>query len=193
MQSDYSADYATPALCYAANGNAEAFAAALSVRHACVRSAAPTASELEAILSTFGPGDAETARRLINMAYALCATLPGAANLCYPADAGPLLQRLYGRTENLRELCEILTQLESLRATSDAFPGGSFHLVKACDGILHYTRTGPTETADAIFNRTAHIHVEPIGQKVTEINPFGFTVTVREAGHSPNHSYYNIV
>ena len=48
------------------------------------------------------------------------------------------------------------------------------------------------ETAEIIVNRTEHIIVEPLASgKHTEVNPMGFTIVVEEAGHNPNHSYYD--
>jgi hypothetical protein len=198
MEPAFAVDYLSPAMRYAADGRAEEAARAFSDVHAWPRGAAPAAPELEQVLrsaaDTHGAfADPPLARRLVNMAYALAATLPGPAALAFPRDPGPLLAHLYRTASDRAELFEILSQLEGLRATCDAFPAGGFHLVKACDGVLHFERLGPTETADAIFNRTERVLVEAVGEKMTEVNPFGFTITVRQAGHSPDHSYYDIV
>ncbi len=191
-------DYLTPALRYAADGCAEEAARAFSDLHSSPRGPAPAADELEQVLS--GAADRhgsfaapDTARRLVNMAYALAATLPGAAALAFPSAPGPLAARLYRSPQALDELSEILSQLEGLRATCDAFPAGAFHLVKACGGLLHFERLGAAEIADAIFNRSALPRIEPVGEKMTEVNPFGFTITVRQAGHNPDHSYYDVL
>jgi hypothetical protein len=201
MSSACVSDYLTPAMRYAADGMAEEAARAFYAPMPWGRAAAPTAQELEQILyaagdvrGSFSAGLGEdTARRLVHMAYALAATLPGTPLLCFPAAPGPLMQRLYRSREALHELEEILSQLEALRLTCSVFPQGSFRLTKACGGVLHFQRISETETLDAVFNRTGHLFVESIGEKSTEINAFGFTITVQDNGHSPDHSYYDIV
>ena len=67
-------------------------------------------------------------------------------------------------------------------------------MLRAEGGILHYQRTGRYEVAEIIANRTDHLIVEQLASgKFTEVNPMGFTITVEERGHNPNHSYYDYI
>ena len=48
--------------------------------------------------------------------------------------------------------------------------------------------------AEIIANRTDHLIVEQLASgKFTKVNPMGFTITVEERGHNPNHSYYDYI
>ena len=86
----------------------------------------------------------------------------------------------------------MLAQLAQLRHSCEAFRTGALRVLRAEGGILHYQRIGEAETAEIIVNRTEHIIVEPLASgKHTEVNPMGFTIVVEEAGHNPNHSYYD--
>ena len=158
------------------------------------REAAPSAADLEAVLGAC-PAGPDTARRLVHMTYALAAALPlppEALHLAWPAQAGPLLAGLYPDRPTLEPLLAVLDQLEGLRQSCDAFPAGIFRLVKAEGALLHFVRTGPTELVNVICNRGEHMLVAPIGEKSTAVNPFGFTITVEEHGHNPDHSYYDV-
>ena len=65
-------------------------------------------------------------------------------------------------------------------------------MLRAEGGILHFQRIGEYEVAEIIANRTDHMIVEQLSSgKFTEVNPMGFTITVEEIGHNPNHSYYD--
>lgn len=188
------------AMAYMTGQPAEQAFAVASLEAGWPREAAPSAADLEAVLRTVcgetgSFDDPDTARRLVNLTYALAAMLPlepDAVRLTWPAHAGPLLARLYPDRSALEPLLAVLDQLEGLRRSCDAFPAGSFQLVKAEADLLHFTRTGPTELVNVICNRGGHMLVAAIGEKSTAVNAFGFTITVEEHGHNRDHSYYNV-
>ena len=65
-------------------------------------------------------------------------------------------------------------------------------MLRAEGGVLHFQRIGESETAEIIANRTEQPIIERLASgKYTEVNPMGFTITVEEVGHNPNHSYYD--
>ena len=53
-------------------------------------------------------------------------------------------------------------------------------MTRADGGLLQYRRTGPTETAEIIINRTPRLMATRALGKVTEVDPFGFTVVVED-------------
>lgn len=133
----------------------------------------------------------------LKMAYAMIYTLPGIPCVYYGDEIGmqgyrdPFNRGYFDWASTEERLRPVLAQLAELRKSCDAFFDGTFQLVKASGGVLHYRRVGRTETAEIVVNRTEHYLVEPIGTKATEVNPMGFTILVEENGHNPNHSYYD--
>lgn len=135
--------------------------------------------------------------QLMKLAHAMLYTLPGVPCVYYGDEVGmqgyrdPFNRGYYPWESAENRLRPILPQLAQLRRSCDAFDGGTFRVVKASGGVLHYQRIGKTETADIIINRTEHYLVEPVGLKNTEVNPMGFTILVEEHGHNPDHSYFD--
>ena len=134
----------------------------------------------------------------LKMAYAIIYTLPGVPCLYYGDEIGmqgyrdPFNRGYYCWDSHEKRLRPVLAQLAQLRHTCEAFHSGALRVLRADGGVLHYQRIGLVETAEIIVNRTEHIIVEPLASgKHTEVNPMGFTIVVEEAGHNPNHSYYD--
>ena len=133
----------------------------------------------------------------LKMAYAMAYTLPGVPCVYYGDEIGmqgyrdPFNRGYFNWNSVEDRLRPVLTQLAALRKSCDAFVDGEFRLVKAKDGVLHYQRVGKTETAEIIINRTERYLIEPVGRKVTEVNPMGFTILVEENGHNQDHSYFD--
>jgi hypothetical protein len=164
----------------------------------------PAAGALEALLaartaaarengSPPGPETPETRARSVNLLYALAAVLPGTPRLAWPREAaGPLLAQLYPDRAAREALLAVLDALSRLRETCAALPGGSFRLAEASGPILHVERRGGGEILDAVFNTGTRPHIAFLDGKAVEVHPLGFTLTVRDAGHDPNHSYYDI-
>lgn len=124
--------------------------------------------------------------RLVRLAYAMLFTLPGVPCIYYGDEVGmqgyrdPFNRAYYdwGSTEN--RLKPLLRQLAQLRKECDAFWEGEFRVTRADGGLLQYRRTGPTETAEIIINRTPRLMATRALGKVTEVDPFGFTVVVED-------------
>ena len=133
----------------------------------------------------------------LKMAYAMAFTLPGVPCVYYGDEIGmqgyrdPFNRGYFDWNSTEERLRPVISQLSALRKSCEAFAGGTFQLVKADGGVLHYRRVGKFETAEIIINRTNHYLVEPVGYKMTEVNPLGFTILVEENGHNPNHSYFD--
>ena len=134
----------------------------------------------------------------LKMAYAIIYTLPGVPCLYYGDEIGmqgyrdPFNRGYYCWDSHEKRLRPVLAQLAQLRHTCEAFHSGALRVLRADGGVLHYQRIGLVDTAEIIVNRTEHIIVEPLASgKHTEVNPMGFTIVVEEAGHNPNHSYYD--
>ena len=51
--------------------------------------------------------------------------------------------------------------------------------------MLHYRRTGPTQMADIIVNRSPRLIVAEAFGKHTEVNPYGFTILVEDVPPPP--------
>ncbi len=143
------------------------------------------------------PGQFDEGMCKLKMAYAMIFTLPGVPCVYYGDEIGmqgyrdPFNRGYFDWNSTENRLRPVLAQLAELRRTCDAFTDGTFQLVKACGGLLHYRRVGKTETAEILINRTEHYLVEPVGVKSTEVNPMGFTILVEENGHNPDHSYFD--
>ena len=191
--------FSQAALAYACGAPAEnAFAAqaAGTFSAAAESSAFPSAAGLEAVLAqaqAAGPDAADTARRLVSLSYALAAALPLPARLAWPAGgAGPRLAALCPDRPSREPLLAILGQLEGLCRSCAALPNGSFRLLEADGPLLHFERRGGGEILNAVYNTSPHPLLVQIGGKAVEANPFGYTLTVREEGHSADHSYYDV-
>ena len=135
---------------------------------------------------------------LLKMAYAIIFTLPGAPCIYYGDEIAmqgyrdPFNRGFYLWDSHEERLRPVLSQLAELRRSCDAFREGGIRVLRAEGGILHYQRTGEEEAAEIIANRTDHLIVERLASgKFTEVNPMGFTITVEERGHNPNHSYFD--
>ncbi len=135
---------------------------------------------------------------LLKMAYAIIFTLPGVPCVYYGDEIGmqgyrdPFNRAFYHWDTHEERLRPVIAQLSELRRTCDAFKEGGIRFLRAEGGILHYQRIGEYEVAEIIANRTDHLIVEQLSSgKFTEVNPMGFTITVEEIGHNPNHSYYD--
>ena len=123
---------------------------------------------------------------LVRLAYALLFTLPGVPCVYYGDEVGmqgyrdPFNRAYYdwGSTEN--RLKPLIRQLAKLRKECDAFWEGEFRVTRADGGLLQYRRTGPTETAEIAVNRTPRLLATHALGKVTEVNPFSFTVVVED-------------
>lgn len=168
--------------------------AALAFPHPHTASAEPFPNQdaLHQVVLRWQEMDQETQCRMIHFLYALAATLPGKAQMTFPKpDAESPLRALYPDRAALEPVLAVIDHLNALQESCDALPEGTFQLVKAEGDILHFTRTGPTEILDAVFNRGPHFYLATIEEKSTQVNPYGFTLTVREHGHNANHSYYD--
>ena len=137
---------------------------------------------------------------LLKMAYAILFTLPGVPCVYYGDEIAmqgyrdPFNRGFYLWDSHEERLRPVLSQLAELRRSCDAFREGGIRVLRAEGGILHYQRTGRYEVAEIIANRTDHLIVEQLASgKFTEVNPMGFTITVEERGHNPNHSYYDYI
>ena len=51
--------------------------------------------------------------------------------------------------------------------------------------MLHYRRTGPTQMADIIVNRSSRLIAAEAFGKHTEVNPYGFTILVEDVPPPP--------
>ena len=58
-------------------------------------------------------------------------------------------------------------------------------IIKAEGDVLHYRRTGPTQIADIIVNRSPRLIVAEAFGKHTEVNPYGFTILVEDVPPPP--------
>ena len=137
---------------------------------------------------------------LLKMAYAIIFTLPGVPCVYYGDEIAmqgyrdPFNRGFYLWDSHEDRLRPVISQLAELRRTCDAFREGELRVLRAEGGILHYQRIGEEEVAEIIANRTDHLIVEQLASgKFTEVNPMGFTITVEELGHNPNHSYYDYI
>ncbi len=177
------------ALSYARGMDAAvAFTESMSFSHIV----SPTDADLQAVLSSAVDMDDGTLYRLVHFTYALAAMLPNSDTVVFPhTGENSTLKKLYPNRSALEPLLSVIDHLNALRESCDALPDGSFQLVKADGDLLHFSRSGPTEILDAIFNRGPHLLLEEIDDKSTQVNPYGFTLTVREHGHNANHSYYD--
>ena len=129
--------------------------------------------------------------RLVRLAYAMLFTLPGVPCIYYGDEVGMQgyrdpFNRAYcdwDSTEN--RIKPLLRQLAKLRKECDAFWEGDFRVTRADGGLLQYRRTGPTETAEIAINRTPRLLATHALGKVTEVDPFSFTVVVEDTAKVP--------
>lgn len=132
------------------------------------------------------PNALESAFRKVLLAYAMIYTLPGVPCVYYGDEIGmqgyrdPFNRAYFDWNSTERALRAPLTNLANLRRSCDAFDGGSFTLLQASGNVLHYRRTGKTQTAEIVLNRGSHILCVTAFGKQTEVNPGGFTVLVED-------------
>lgn len=124
--------------------------------------------------------------RLVRLAYAMLFTLPGVPCIYYGDEVGmqgyrdPFNRAYYDWDSTENRIKPLLRQLAKLRKECDAFWEGDFRVTRADGGLLQYRRTGPTETAEIVVNRTPRLLATRALGKVTEVNPFSFTVVVED-------------
>lgn len=129
--------------------------------------------------------------RLVRLAYALLFTLPGVPCVYYGDEIGmqgyrdPFNRAYYDWDSTENRIKPLLRQLAKLRRECDAFWEGEFRVTRADGGLLQYRRTGPTETAEIVVNRTPRLLATRALGKVTEVNPFSFTVVVEDTDKVP--------
>ena len=124
--------------------------------------------------------------QLMRLAYAMIFTLPGVPSIYYGDEVAmqgyrdPFNRAFFEWDSTEDRLRPVLERLGALRRECDAFADGVLQIITAQDGLLHYRRSGKTTSADIIINRSARlIAVEAFG-KITEVNPYGFTIVLED-------------
>ena len=127
----------------------------------------------------------DAVRRLL-LGYAMIFTLPGVPCIYYGDEIAmqgyrdPFNRAYYDWDSTENRIKPLLRQLAKLRKECDAFWEGDFRVTRADGGLLQYRRTGPTETAEIAINRTPRLLATRALGKVTEVDPFSFTVVVED-------------
>jgi len=129
--------------------------------------------------------------RLLRLAYAMIFTLPGVPSIYYGDEIAmqgyrdPFNRAYFNWESTESRVRPVLRQLAHLRRECDAFAEGGMQIIKAEGDVLHYRRTGPTQMADIIVNRSSRLIVAEAFGKHTEVNPYGFTILVEDVPPPP--------
>ena len=129
--------------------------------------------------------------RLLRLAYAMIFTLPGVPSIYYGDEIAmqgyrdPFNRAYFNWESTESRVRPVLRQLAHLRRECDAFAEGGMQIIKAEGDVLHYRRTGPTQMADIIVNRSPRLIVAEAFGKHTEVNPYGFTILVEDIPPAP--------
>ncbi len=129
--------------------------------------------------------------RLLRLAYAMIFTLPGVPSIYYGDEIAmqgyrdPFNRAYFNWESTESRVRPVLRQLAHLRRECDAFAEGDMQIIKAEGDVLHYRRTGPTQMAEIIVNRSSRLIVEESFGKHTEVNPYGFTILVEDVPPPP--------
>ena len=124
--------------------------------------------------------------RLLRLAYAMIFTLPGVPSIYYGDEIAmqgyrdPFNRAYFNWESTESRVRPVLRQLAHLRRECDAFAEGGMQIIRAEGDVLHYRRTGPTQMADIIVNRSSRLIVAEAFGKHTEVNPYGFTILVED-------------
>ena len=131
------------------------------------------------------------------LAYAMIFTLPGVPCVYYGDEIAmqgygdPFNRAFYNWSSTEERLRGPLANLAAMRKTCDAFSAATFEILEAAGDILHYRRTGRTQTAEIILNRGPHLISTTAFGKQTEVNPGGFTVLIEDNTRA-RVGYFNI-
>lgn len=132
------------------------------------------------------PAHIDDALRRLLLGYAMIFTLPGVPCVYYGDEIGmqgyrdPFNRAYFDWNSTEERVRGPLRTLANLRKECDAFDGGGFEVLAAAEDILHYRRTGKTQTAEIVLNRGPHLVTVTAFGKNAEVNPGGFTVLVED-------------
>lgn len=124
--------------------------------------------------------------RLLRLAYAMIFTLPGVPSIYYGDEIAmqgyrdPFNRAYFNWESTENRVRPVLRQLAQLRRECDAFAQGGMQIIKAEGDVLQYRRTGPTQMAEIIVNRSPRLIAAEAFGKHTEVNPYGFTILVED-------------
>ena len=120
--------------------------------------------------------------RLLRLAYAMIFTLPGVPSIYYGDEVAmqgyldPFNRAYFEWDSREYRVRPVLRRLAQYRRECDAFKDGSFELLAAQGGLLHYRRRGRTQTAEIALNRTPRLLTVQMFGQPAEVEPFGFAV-----------------
>ncbi len=144
------------------------------------------------------PDRIDAALRRLLLAYALIYTLPGVPCVYYGDEIGmqgyrdPFNRAYFDWNSTEQRLRAPLRTLAEVRKSCDAFDGGGIELVEAAGDLLHFRRTGRTQTAEVVLNRGEHLAVVRAFGKNAEVNPGGFTVLIEDNAAPARPGYFKI-